>query len=995
MKAGKRQEEVKAGALAGGRGETEVPMGEIRISVRGLVEFILRHGDIDNRHKASPDNAMQEGGRIHRMIQRRMGAEYQAEVPLRYTLEAGDYVLVVEGRADGIIHHEGVVTIDEIKGTYRELARMNAPARLHIAQAKCYAYIYARKEGLEAIQVRMTYCNLYTEELRYFYEGYTFQELEEWFLGVVGAYRKWADYAWKWHETRQASIQGLGFPFPYREGQRELVGNVYRTIYHKKKLFLEAPTGVGKTISTIFPAVQAMGKGMGEKLFYLTAKTITRTVAEDTLNLLREKGLKMKSVILTAKEKICFMEEAECHPGYCPYAQGHYDRVNDAVFDLITSQESFTREVIEEYALKHQVCPFEMCLDVSLYADAVICDYNYLFDPHVYLKRFFAEGTEGNYIFLVDEAHNLLERGREMYSAVLVKERFLELRRELKKTIVSETGKKRKKTVVSGQMTVDMTLNMTQDLTDASEKEDEGRKGCSGKSILVRQGYAEKMGAHLDKCNKELLALKREGGQCRVVENIEPFVQNLERLHTVMEDYLAEQEENKPEVVELLLDLYFEIRHFLLIYDLVDDNYVKYTQMGEDGSFLVKLFCVNPGENLNNCMHRGRSTILFSATFLPIQYYKKLLGGDEEDYEVYAQSVFNPEKRALLIAQDVTSKYSRRSEDEYVKIAYYIEEIVKNRHGNYMVFCPSHAFMKIIYERYVDNFGGKDRVCIIQGESMSEAEREAFLGHFLNVPNQGRGGTYGSGIFDEEAQGTAGIRSQGNLASQGQDTVGIQPQGNPVSQGQDMVGVQSQSNPISQGQDTVGIRSQGNPVTQERDTVGFPGQGYSDISSRAVEGGSVQSVSGFACGDSALSERGEVRETDIWSGDRILIGFCVLGGIFSEGIDLKRDSLIGAIIVGTGLPQVSAEKELLKGYFDSRGEDGFDYAFRYPGMNKVLQAAGRVIRTVEDVGIIALLDERFLQYSYRRLFPREWENFETVSVNGVAKRVERFWDEWL
>ncbi len=1011
----------------------DLPSQEIRISVRSLVEFILRHGDIDNRYKAAPENAMQEGSRIHRMIQRRMGAEYQAEVSLKYTHVAESCVLVVEGRADGIFRHEGIVTIDEIKGTYRDLSRLTAPARLHIAQARCYAYMYGLGQNLAKVRVRMTYCNMETEELKYFYEEHAFGELEAWFQELISAYRKWADYTCKWREIRQNSIQGLEFPFPYRAGQRELVGNVYKTIYHKKKLFLEAPTGVGKTISTIFPAVQAMGKGMGEKLFYLTARTITRTVAEDTLNLLREKGLRMKSVILTAKEKICFMDETECNPAYCPYAQGHYDRVNDAVFDLITSGESFNREQVEGYARKHRVCPFEMCLDVSMFADAVICDYNYLFDPHVYLKRFFAEGSEGNYIFLVDEAHNLLERGREMYSAVLVKEQFMELRRELKKTLMSETKKIRKKTELSGQMTLDMTLNMTQELilmsekevgeetgasqtelqktvlwdtvvysekydeeipeedepgvsetemtesnspgktsedsninepeayredsvaeTDAAEADGEGSTepafiGHDGKSILVRRGYAEKMIHHLDKCNKELLALKRECEQYRIVETIEPFVQNLTRLHTAMEDYLAEQEESRPDVFETLLDFYFEICHFLLIYELLDENYVKYTRTGDDGSFSVKLFCVNPRENLKNCMLRGRSTILFSATFLPIQYYKKLLGGDGEDYEVYAQSVFHPARRALLIAQDVTSRYARRSEEEYSKIARYIEEIVKNRHGNYMVFCPSHAFMRIIYERYVDNFGGEERVCIVQGESMSEEEREAFLAHFREPYTRTE---MGQDVSTAMGQDVSAVMGQDVSTAMGQDVSAVMGQNVSAVMGQDISAVMDKE--LRQGTDRELRHGQSLGIAQKQDSG-----------------------------------------ADQWGEDRILIGFCVLGGIFSEGIDLKNDSLIGAIIVGTGLPQISGEKEILKGYFNGNGEDGFDYAFRYPGMNKVLQAAGRVIRTVEDVGIIALLDERFLQYSYRRLFPREWENFETVSVNTVAKRVERFWDEWL
>ena len=226
---------------------------------------------------------------------------------------------------------------------------------------------------------------------------------------------------------------------------------------------------------------------------------------------------------------------------------------------------------------------------------------------------------------------------------------------------------------------------------------------------MARQGYGDKLIFHLDKCNRQLLTLKRQCEDCRLVENIEEFAESLMRLQAVLEDYLAEPEEGELPVRDMLLDFYFEVSHFFTIYELLDENYVKYTQLCEDGSFFLKLLCVNPRENLKRCMLRGRSTILFSATLLPIQYYKKLLGGEPEDYEVYARSVFQPAKRALLVAEDVTSKYTRRSEDEYGNIARYIEEIVKNRHGNYMVFCPSYAFMRIIYERYVDNFGGEGR----------------------------------------------------------------------------------------------------------------------------------------------------------------------------------------------------------------------------------------------------------------------------------------------
>ncbi|MCM1568452.1 MAG: ATP-dependent DNA helicase [Roseburia sp.] len=849
----------------------------------------MRQGDIDNRHQASPDNAMQEGSRIHRTLQKRMGAEYQAEVFLRCTCPTEKYILTVEGRADGIVDSQDGVMIDEIKGTYRDLNKLRSPVPVHVAQAKCYAYMYGLQRACEDIRIRLTYCNIETEDIRYFYEDFTFPQLEAWFQDLIHAYRKWADYSWEWRQKKQASLESLEFPFPYREGQRDLVSYVYQTIYHQKKLFIEAPTGVGKTISTIFPALKAMGRGMGEKLFYLTAKTITRTVADDTICLLREQGLRFKSVVLTAKEKICFMEETECNPEACPYAKGHYDRINEAVYDLLTHEDHFSRAQIEHYARKHQVCPFEMTLDMSLFADGVICDYNYLFDPHVYLKRFFGEGAGGSYLFLIDEAHNLLERGREMYSASLIKEDFLKLKRRIQETIVEEQeshtvkraweeeNQKALEAEVTEQMTLQMT-GMSDMLSPPKMARKQGKRRSVGKSILVREGYAERLKYHLESCNKELLILKRECTDYRLVEKIDDFVNALLRLYSVLTDYLEEQEEERPSVTEELLDFYFEVAHFLDIYERVDEHYVRYTHLTEDGSFLLKLFCVNPRENLKECMARGRSTILFSATLLPIQYYKELLGGEPEDYEVYAKSVFSPEKRALFIARDVTSRYNRRSEEEYYNITRYIAEVVSCRQGNYMVFCPSYSFLQQIFRIYQEYFVGEEQECLMQQEYMNEREREEFL-----------------------------MRFRGNEDCDIQSSIAM------------------------------------------------------DI---------------------------EIEE------EKTLIGFCVLGGIFSEGIDLKKDSLIGTIIVGTGLPLVCTEREILKNYFDEKGNNGFDYAYRYPGMNKVLQAAGRVIRTAEDVGVIALLDERFLQFAYRKMYPREWESFEEVTVDTIAGRVERFWDSW-
>ena len=685
-----------------------------------------------------------------------------------------------------------------------DLSYLEGPVTVHLAQAKCYAYMYAQKERFAPdvqMGVQMTYCNLDTEEIRRFVSHYTVQELADWFLGIVAEYEKWADFQYQWRCKRQASIQKLEFPFDYREGQRELASDVYRTIYRKKNLFIQAPTGTGKTMSTIYPSVRAVGEGLAEKIFYLTAKSITATVALDAFRILGGKGYQAKTVLITAKEKMCVCEEMDCNPQNCPYAEGHFDRVNDAVFELLQKEEIFTREIFLEQAHRHRVCPFELCLDTASWADNIICDYNYVFDPNVYLRRFFAEGTKEEYLFLVDEAHNLVERARSMYSAVLVKEDFLAVKK------------------------------------------------------LVKP-YSKKVAAELEKCNKILLAYKRECEDYQICENISNFAFALMRFGAAADTFLQKSTEflGKKE----FLDLYLKVRHFLNMYERLDEHYVIYTQFLENHSFMIKLFCVDPALNLQECLDKGRSTVFFSATLLPIQYYKKLLSTKEDNYAIYAKTAFSKEQSCLLIGDGVSSKYTRRNRMEFQNIAKYIQKIVSAKNGNYMVFFPSYRFLEQVYEEFFPMMG-EQTDCIVQTTGMKEEEREEFLGE-----------------FEKERKHS-------------------------------------------------------------------------------------------------------------------LVGFCVMGGIFGEGIDLKEELLIGAIVVGTGLPQVGQEREILKQYFEAHGGEGFDYAYRYPGMNKVLQAAGRVIRTKEDRGVIALLDERFLQWEYRRLFPREWEEYTVCSHESVSNVLKNFW----
>lgn len=774
---------------------------KIRISVRNIVEFVMNSGDIDNRRTTPMDtDAMAEGARIHRKIQSRMGSNYSSEVSLKYKIEAKEYVIDIEGRADGIISEGDSVTIDEIKGVYMSLSRLDEPIKVHEAQAKCYSYIYAVQNGLETIGVQMTYCNIDTEEIKRFKSEYSIDELTAWFNELMEKYLKWVRFQVESRKKRNESIKPLQFPYEYRKGQRDVTISVYKTIARNKRLFVQAPTGIGKTMSTIFPAVKSLGENIGEKIFYLTAKTITRTVAEEAFMTLRAEGISFRNVTITAKEKICPMEKCECNPVACMRAKGHFDRVNDAVFEIINNEAHITREIIEGYADKHNVCPFEMSLDVSNWVDGIICDYNYVFDPNVYLKRYFAQGTKGKYIFLIDEAHNLVERAREMYSAAIVKEDFL----RIKKLVIKLKGEK---------------------------------------SSIVK---------NLNKCNKLMLDYKRECEKFILIDEIGGLIIPLMRILTMLEKLLDDYKEFEGR--EEVLDFYFAVRNFLAVNDRLDENYEIYASFDDKGDFFIKLYCINPSVNLRECMDKGISSIFFSATLLPVNYYKRLLSGEEEDYAIYTNSPFDKSKRLIISAKDVSSKYTRRNENEYKKIFEYIKSIARAKKGNYMVFFPSYKMMEDVYKYSMEV--NDDIIFIMQNSNMNEQDREEFINIFYENKN--------------------------------------------------------------------------------------------------------------------------------------IVAFCVLGGVFSEGIDLKNDSLIGSIIIGTGLPQICTEREILKKHFENYG-NGFDYAYRYPGLNKVLQAAGRVIRTDNDEGVIALLDERFMEASSRKLFPMEWEDIRYINYDEAENVINEFW----
>lgn len=785
----------------------------IRISVRNLVEFLLRSGDIDNRRRGKKEaEAMAAGARIHRKIQGRMGGGYEAEVSLKADYEVEELVISLEGRADGIFVRDGVPVVDEIKGVYWDIWALEGPLPVHRAQAMCYACMaldggrFDQRKEPAFVGIQLTYCHLESEEIRRFEEQLTPEEIRRYVAHLLEEYAAWGMFLYHHREQRNASIRELSFPFPYRPGQRELAVSAYRAMEQKRKLFIQAPTGIGKTMSVLFPAVMAVGEGLGDKIFYLTAKTITRTVAEEAMEILRGKGLRASSITLTAKEKLCPMtgegRRPECNPEACSYAKGHFDRVNEAVFDYIHLEEKAGRESILSWCERYQVCPHEFSLDLSDWLDVVICDYNYVFDPNVQLKRYFADGAEGEYLFLVDEAHNLVERAREMYSAEIYKEDFLKARAFVKP-------------------------------------------------------YSQKLARRLSSCNKMLLEMKRESDGTLVRDSVDAFALALTGAYGEMEAFL--EEFRVLDGNEDFGDFYLAVRHFLNMYERLNESYCIYTEPVNEQSFMLRLYCVSPADNLSACLSKGNSAVFFSATFLPIRYYKELLCGNEEEYAVYAPSPFDPSKRLLAAAMDVSSRYRRRNRREYEKVLDYILAAVSGKKGNYLVYFPSYSYMEAVYETALARKRPDSTEFLVQSPRMTEADREEFLAQFA----------------------------------------------------------------------------------RER--------------------------------------------------EKSLAAFCVMGGIFSEGIDLQGEQLIGVLVVGTGLPGICTEREILKNWYEKQGKDGFSYAYRYPGMNKVLQAAGRVIRTDSDEGIILLLDDRFLSGEYRRLFPREWADCHVINYEKLPSLLGDFW----
>lgn len=753
----------------------------IKDSVRGIIEYILKQGSIDDRYTGS--TRALEGTLAHQKLQsnnEKIYSNYKKEVKLQKEFQIDNVILIVDGRADGIIIEGKDVYIEEIKSTMKSLILIDEDYNeLHWAQAKFYAYIYSKQNTLNNIKVRLSYFNLETEEVKSFDREFNIEDLESFVFEIINEYKKWVLLKSELLTIRNESIKSLKFPFDnYRKGQKELAIACFNTIKEKAVLFAQAPTGIGKTISTIFPAVKSLGESRGDRIVYLTAKTITRTVAEESVKKLKDKSLKCKSITLTAKEKICFKEKSSCNPENCEYALNYYDKVNNVIFNILKEEDTFTREKIEEYAKKEKLCPFELSLDLSLWCDLIICDYNYAFDPRARLKRFF-EDDVGNNVLLVDEGHNLVDRSRSMFSAEIYKDKIL-------------------------------------------------------KASKVIKGKAPNLFKALNAINKYLIEIRKELQEAEVnslykKDEYKDLYKLLRIFMKECDEYLVKSANT--EGYDEIKDLYFEIRAFISISELYSKEYVTLVEINKN-DVKIKLFCVNPSKNLSKIVQGSYSTIIFSATLTPINYYIDLLGGDDKSYRMKLPSPFKKENLKIY-GKPLNMRFKHR-ENNIDTVCNLIYNFKEEEMGNYMVFLPSYQYLNKIFERYKELYGDKNIIC--QGEVLTEEQRELFL--------------------------------------------------------------------------------------------------------------------------------------NIFKIDSNILAFCVIGGVFSEGIDLPGKRLIGSIIVGVGFPKISNEGDIIKDYYE---EKGFDYAYIYPGINKIMQAAGRVIRTETDKGRILLIDDRYYTLKYRSLLPREWE----------------------
>jgi len=765
-------------------------MRKFNLSVHELVDFVLHSGDLDTR--IFNLETMTRGTQIHAFYQAKQNDKYLAEYALEYTFEYENHLITLQGRVDGVIVNGSEVTIEEIKSANTDIDNFfeNNEA-WHLGQAKCYALMYALRFNLDVIDIQLTYISQIDE--RKMMKRYTFtrEELQSDVFSYFGEYLAFFYQVEKYEKRRTKRLKALNFPYKeVRSSQKVMMEQVEHALEHEHKIFLNAPTGSGKTMAVLYPSLKVLAEKTNTKIFYLTAKGSGKAQAENALRVVREKAL-IKSTTVSAKEKMCLNDKVACNPDECPYAVNYYGKIRNALLDAFKSRDEYNTEIVTEYAKKHELCPFEFQLDLTLLSDVIIADYNYLFDPFVYLRRFF-DSKRGNYIALVDEAHNLPRRVSDNYSLVLDFTPFYSFRKVLK-------GAEHKK--------IRRIINrIVKDL-------DEYKEGIISEYETITE-FPHELRSSLD------------------------------RFLVVGSEYMQEQGNN---LAEGFSDFFFDVNKFIKILDLADEDFILYTEIDEARKFFPKFFikCLSGAKFINEFLKVIDHAIFFSATLAPAPYFKTMLSIDDDIHQI--PNPFSREQ-LLIMVDGSTSLYYKDREQTLSVVAEKIRAAISVKTGNYIVYTPSFMYLENLEQELRNS---EDYDLIVQRPSMSDIEKEKYLETFKLSPT------------------------------------------------------------------------------------------------------------------------------------KTTLGLAVLGGSFSEGVDLVSDRLSGVIILGVGYPPPSFEKELEKDYFENKLNDGISYAYVYPALNKILQTMGRVIRSEKDYGFILLMDKRYNYSPYRQ----QLESYDGLVVQ--VKSAER------
>lgn len=769
-----------------------------RIAVKELAYFVCQSGNLTSEFFSNHD--LEQGTKIHKYLQNKYNEKSQKEYYIKSEISYGDTKVLLHGFIDGVLNINDEIIIEEIKSTTLDLEDLTLEYhKEHLAQLKIYSYMYAIQNNMDKIHIRLTYASTVSYEARSFDLIESQDALEKFVFELLEEYLKWIAMLDKSEEDKIKTIKEIEFPFVNkRQGQRDLMKAVYETLNTKKEiLYAIAPTGIGKTMATIFPALKSLKPS--EKLFYSTAKGSGKNAPLDAIKILAEKGLKLKTIDITAKAKICNCKKKNCDPDDCPFAQNYFDKLKAATYDIFESTDIYDSKSILEFANKHQICAFEFSLYLSYYCDLVIADYNYVFDPHAQLIRYFQDDTYKIKV-LVDEAHNLISRSKEMYSAVISTEELRTLRRHtngLKPSVRTECNK----------------------------------------AIEIMETYREKMveGAIFVDNTQDynlVIAIKN------IISRVEQILQENKKIQG--------------------RDSIFEVYHKLLAFSNASDCFSschKYLAKLEDDEVYVHLYCLDASEFILETIKSSiEGIVFFSATMTPLKYHSDLITkGEGKTIEL--PSPFNPNNLDIIINDKISTKYNNRA-NSIDQIIETIEILARTKKGNYIVFFPSYKYMQMVLASLENPLFD----VIIQEAETTEKERLRIIEEFKTESTHSR------------------------------------------------------------------------------------------------------------------------------------VGFFVMGGVFSEGIDLIGDALNGVIIVGVGLPMICDENNILKEHFQNVYSQGFEYAYMYPGFNKVVQAVGRVIRSERDRGIAILLDERFNFSSYKQIMPSHWQNRKIISSSYTLKKeIEQFY----